>query len=261
MSRWEEAAGQVRAAMAASEGLTGEEEQVIAGAGPSFLIAMLTRLERWSELEEFAKERLAKARGRMAVELRMEAAAALQRQGRAGESMEQLREAVKAAQACEQERHELMARSLQCLGAAALDTGDLAVATEAFGGLRTVAREFPETDPDRPKWDLLGAVGLAQGWVAEGNAAAAAALLHDVVEAVGETVSEEIRAKSLYLLAGALLTAGHFAPARRRARQALTLWQAAGDGQARMANDLLDSIMLQETLAGAADSTDSSTGE
>lgn len=261
MQRWDEAAGQAKAAMAASEGQAGEEEQVIAGVGPSFLIEMLTRLERWGELEEFARERLAKARGKLAVDLRLETAAALQRQGKTKESVEHLREAVAAAQSCEEGRQEPMARSLQALAAAGLELNDLKLAGEAFGDLRKVAGEFPAGDGEQAKWSLLGAVGLAQVWVAEGNPGAAAALLHDAVEAVGDHVSEEIRAKSLYMLAGALLTAGHFVPAKRRAKQALSLWQSAGDEQARMANQLIDSITLQETLAGVGDSTGSSKEE
>ena len=154
-----------------------------------------------------------------------------------------------------------MARSLQALGASGLELNDMALAGEAFEELRKVASEFPEGDEEHRKWHLLGAVGLAQVWVAEGNPGAAAALLHDAVEAAGDHVSEEIRAKSLYLLAGALLTAGHFVPAKRRAKQALSLWQSAGDDQARMANQLIDSITLQETLAGVGDSTGSSKEE
>lgn len=261
MRRWDEAAGQAKAAMAASEGQAGEEEQVIAGVGPSFLIEMLTRLERWGELEEFARERLAKARGKLAVDLRLETAAALQRQGKTQESVAHLREAVTAARACDQGRQEVMARSLQALGAVGLELNDMALAGEAFDDLRKVAADFPEGDQEQRKWNLLGAVGLAQVWVAEGNAGAAGALLHDAVEAAGDHVSEEIRAKSLYLLAGALLAAGHFMPARRRAKQALALWQSAGDDQARMANQLIDSITLQETLSGAGDSTGSSREE
>ncbi|MEP7365606.1 MAG: hypothetical protein ABI972_20315 [Acidobacteriota bacterium] len=247
--------------MAASEGSTEGEELQIAEEGPLVLIELLTRMQKWGELEEFVRERLAKATGRLAVELRLEVASTLQRRGKKEESLEHLRVAASTAQQLEVERAELFTRSLHALGAAALEMEDLVEAAKAYGALSEFARELPETEPDRAKWQVLGAVGLGQTWLAEGNAAAAAALLHNVMESSGQGVSEEIRAKTLYLLAGALLTAGHFRPARRRAREALSLWEGAGDTQAEAASKLLDSIALQEALAGASEATESNTEE